>query len=45
MRIEDPEDIVRFNEYMKNPTITERGLQLIREALKLSKREKFDPPP
>ncbi len=45
MRIEDPEDVKRFEEYMKNPLVpSEAARKLFEQALKIARPEKFDPP-
>lgn len=45
MRIEDPEDVKRFHEYMKNPLVmSEAASKIFEQALKIAHPEKFDPP-
>lgn len=45
MRIEDPEDVKRFHEYLENPaTMSEKARELFKQALRLAHPQKFDPP-
>jgi hypothetical protein len=35
------DDAKRFHKYMENPKITQEGRELIREAIKIAKKEKL----